>query len=614
MFYAQFVLSKKGPLAKIWLAAHWEKKLSKAQIYETDVDEAVDEIMKPKSKMALRTTGHLLLGIVRIYSRKTKYLLADCNEAFLKIKMAFRPGQLDLMPDTAPIQSITLPDVFVDYDASLPDFNIDFDFPNPPQISQSRIDDITLKEDHITNCSTMFNDFGMDDFGDNGGICFEDEFRDFAQEFARAEASSSGFPGDLREGTPLLENIRAPGNTIFDDDFGDAGGGCEDDDDVMTDNMSGIVALHQPEPSHINDDAQSHVSFARSATLDRETFALEPLDPFCERPEKKKKKRRLLIDDQKNISGDAMKANMADYSDTLQTLDLAPPTKKLMLLRESGTVEKLFHFPGCQGMKNKALVRLYQSFLSYKAHPENVIRTNTDLQQELGLGEIREEEIRNFHEFPAPDNHFADDFEDVGVADFDNIGPATPPPMEPMERPVSPAKESDEFSPPEKKKRRAELQARGAAAEEEEGDEDDHRWTKRTQNVLNSISGKIKSNADGEITLSDLLNKGSTRKTAAQKFYTLLVLKKWQAIEVEQAKPYEEITITAGPNIAQNSRTDVLASRRVISAASVPSAVTSTETISELYSNVTKNVLALDLVATPISVSFDYILEGGWVC
>ena len=41
-------------------------------------------------KMALRTSGHLLLGVVRIYSRKAKYLLADCNEAFVKIKMAFR--------------------------------------------------------------------------------------------------------------------------------------------------------------------------------------------------------------------------------------------------------------------------------------------------------------------------------------------------------------------------------------------------------------------------------------------------------------------------------------------------------------------------------------------
>lgn len=48
MFYAQFVLAKKGSLSKLWLAAHWERKLSKAQIFETDVSDAVDEILRPK--------------------------------------------------------------------------------------------------------------------------------------------------------------------------------------------------------------------------------------------------------------------------------------------------------------------------------------------------------------------------------------------------------------------------------------------------------------------------------------------------------------------------------------------------------------------------------------
>ena len=48
MFYAHFVLSKRGPLAKIWLAAHWEKKLTKAQVYETDIDSTVDAILEPK--------------------------------------------------------------------------------------------------------------------------------------------------------------------------------------------------------------------------------------------------------------------------------------------------------------------------------------------------------------------------------------------------------------------------------------------------------------------------------------------------------------------------------------------------------------------------------------
>jgi hypothetical protein len=48
----------------------------------------VDAIMGQEIEvMALRLSGQLLLGVVRIYSRKAKYLLDDCNEALLKIKM-----------------------------------------------------------------------------------------------------------------------------------------------------------------------------------------------------------------------------------------------------------------------------------------------------------------------------------------------------------------------------------------------------------------------------------------------------------------------------------------------------------------------------------------------
>ena len=48
-------------------------------------------------KIALRTSGHLLLGVVRIYNRKAKYLLADCSEALLKMKMTFRPGISEIL-------------------------------------------------------------------------------------------------------------------------------------------------------------------------------------------------------------------------------------------------------------------------------------------------------------------------------------------------------------------------------------------------------------------------------------------------------------------------------------------------------------------------------------
>ncbi|CAI5454009.1 unnamed protein product [Caenorhabditis angaria] len=300
MFYAQFVLSKKGPLAKIWLAAHWEKKLSKAQIYETNVDEAVDEIIQPKSKMALRTTGHLLLGIVRIYSKKTKYLLADCNEAFLKIKLAFRPGQLDAPNEKIPYQTTfsSIPDMFGDFDATLPEFN-EADYLNC-QVSQSRVDDITLKEDNITEAAherynpTSFDD---DDFGEAAaGVNFDEDYADFSGdvsfgfEFARDQSSAiDSLFGREREPTPCLDNAHAPGNAIFgEEDFGDNADAMDDEDQELTmDNNSEIM----PISDHLDvDDNMSVKSFNTHTTSEHESYQLELMESYLERQERKKEK------------------------------------------------------------------------------------------------------------------------------------------------------------------------------------------------------------------------------------------------------------------------------------------------------------------------------------
>lgn len=98
MFYSQVILARKGPLGKIWLAAHFDKKLTKTQILGTDIPKSVESVLSPASPLALRVSGHLMLGIVRIYSRKVKYLLSDCTEAMWKIKLAFRPGNVDIDP------------------------------------------------------------------------------------------------------------------------------------------------------------------------------------------------------------------------------------------------------------------------------------------------------------------------------------------------------------------------------------------------------------------------------------------------------------------------------------------------------------------------------------
>jgi hypothetical protein len=45
-----------------------------------------DQVKKPVTPLSLRVSGHLLLGLSRIYQRKVQYLYIDSTEAFTKIK------------------------------------------------------------------------------------------------------------------------------------------------------------------------------------------------------------------------------------------------------------------------------------------------------------------------------------------------------------------------------------------------------------------------------------------------------------------------------------------------------------------------------------------------
>ena len=88
MFYSETLLSKTGPLAIFWLCANLERKLSYCHILLSNIESILSAIVdQGQAPMALRLSGQLLLGVVRIYSRKARYLLDDCNEALMKIKM-----------------------------------------------------------------------------------------------------------------------------------------------------------------------------------------------------------------------------------------------------------------------------------------------------------------------------------------------------------------------------------------------------------------------------------------------------------------------------------------------------------------------------------------------
>lgn len=201
MFYSEVILAKRGPLARVWLAAHWERKLSKTQFLQTSIEKSVSAIMGQEVvPMALRLSGQLLLGVVRIYSRKAKYLLEDCNEALLKIKMAFRSGAVDMTSDQLHISrnAITLPDVRTDLDILLPDqamndYEVDFEklaAKKAKKLAESqtaytaRAADITLPSveysafDDTFDVSSGIDGIASQDFDPDGGLDLglEDDF------------------------------------------------------------------------------------------------------------------------------------------------------------------------------------------------------------------------------------------------------------------------------------------------------------------------------------------------------------------------------------------------------------------------------------------------------
>lgn len=229
MFYSNFMFVKKGPLSKIWLAAHFYRKLTKHLVLGTDINISAKSILDPTSPLALRLSGQLLLGLVRIYQKKVKYLQEDCSDALTKMKMTFRPGAVDLPADAniAPVAQITHPDNFELIEYAIPEIPIDnlddmmmvdetaLEAKIDSTLGASQLDtysaaapDITLAEDQAVDLGNI--DL-LGDFNDDSLVPFEDEAlgenlldsRVSDVEVPRAGGAMEEFDIDLPDQNPL---------------------------------------------------------------------------------------------------------------------------------------------------------------------------------------------------------------------------------------------------------------------------------------------------------------------------------------------------------------------------------------------------------------------------
>ncbi|KAG0201577.1 sister chromatid cohesion protein 1 [Mortierella sp. NVP41] len=275
MFYSEAILSKKGPLAKVWLAAHWERKLSKNQFLQTNLHNSVDAILgADQAPMALRLSGQLLLGVARIYSRKTKYLLEDCNEALVKIKVAFRSdannkgdnnllmldGDMGDIPGNrskAAFNAITVPDAMTEFDLLMPAQTIDIDAwgLNPNLNHKSRAQQgINLEDGNVDDelFAAAGNNYGLDNGRRHLGL-------------------------DIEVGRNHMNRIGAGGYNTMDFDL--AGPDDALDLDIFGDDLASAVETDFMKRPHRRDDLDIEVG-RREAT--RRSVSVDPFAMMAE--------------------------------------------------------------------------------------------------------------------------------------------------------------------------------------------------------------------------------------------------------------------------------------------------------------------------------------------
>ncbi|KAM9351023.1 double-strand-break repair protein rad21-like protein 1 [Symphorus nematophorus] len=531
MFYTQLFTSKRGALAKIWLAAHWERKLTKAHVFECNLETTIRDIISPEMKIGLGISGHLLIGVVRIYSRKAKYLLADCNNALVKIKMAFRPGQTDLPVEGLKATAITLIEDFTAFDMQLPEPR-DIDVVDQSSLNQCRSEDITLKED-FGNGFLNLAGFGDESQSHQTGL-LDMSFQSLTQH-------ADTF-GDEDKGFDLLDFLTNSSDNAESTDF------IPEEPQNENPEISAPNYEQEAKQMKLATPTQSETTLLANEEI---AFALEPV-AITPNSEKKrgKRKRKLIVDQTKELSSESIREQLSDYSDLVAPLDMAPPTLQLMQWKESGGADKLFAQP-CSSVVTPQIRELFAKTIfhvkHYGLHEEAEVIRQDGQEVQRDISAITTTDIVDSSLDPEKTHNSELMYLDLmnenqrenesELAQSENRSDFTHPEL--------PSEDSMFVHPSvmEQETQSTSLRTRSMLDSQ---DFEDRKITRRAQKLLHALKIDFQSNSDTTFSLQALCE-GVTRSQAAATFLSLLVLKKQKALHLHQSAPYEDIFATPGP-------------------------------------------------------------------
>ncbi|XP_063759994.1 double-strand-break repair protein rad21-like protein 1 isoform X3 [Eleginops maclovinus] len=469
--------------------------------------------------IGLRTSGHLLVGVVKIYSRKTKYLLADCSDALVKIRMAFRPGQTDLPEEAleATVKAITLNENFSEFNTQLPHpSNIDVD--DHFSLNQCRSEDITLKEDLGNNFMNLV-DFGVESQCHNSGL-LDISFQSFTQQ-------GDAF-GDEDRGGDLLDFLAN-----------------------YSDNPESLDLLpEEPQISTLKNQQGSDITEVATPTLNEitllanqeEGFALDPVTVTPNSEKKRgKRKRRLVVDQTKELSNESLGEQLSNSSDLVAPLDMAPPTRQLMQWKESGGVDKLFELP-CSTIAAPQIKKLFARTIFQMKH---VVHQDVEVMREDGQEAQRDitTDVSGVYSSIDLETTHNRDLTDLDHTTENYLELHEEGNMSEFTHPELPSEDSMFVHP---SYLQLETQSTSFQTQSllDSQDFEERKMIRHTQKLLDTL--KTQSSMSSRFSLQALCEGGS-RFQAATTFFCLLLLKKQKAIVLQQSGPYHDIIASPGP-------------------------------------------------------------------
>ncbi|KAJ3184370.1 sister chromatid cohesion protein 1 [Gaertneriomyces sp. JEL0708] len=585
MFYTENLLSKKGKLAKVWLAAHWERKLSKSQFLQTNITASVQSIIETgQQPMALRLSGQLLLGVVRIYSRKARYLLEDCNEALVKIKMAFRPGVVDLPGDhaVANVNAITLADAITEFDILLPEPSFHFADHAPPQTpsqTQTRSHDITLVEPSQSSFVAAHEElqdmFGLDlstavdqnvdgwnldlNFGDDPVVAPDESLeiergRDAVEErpFSPRRESVS----DIHDDSVMTTDKEMSMDDISFNMEHARHSFMQDPDQMEVDqnqNEEPTLPDFQLPDFPVIDDVSGDASFFRVPEVVR-AEGKAPAPSASKERKVASRKRKLIVDAATELPSEHIQHQLQDTSDLTRSEQYVPASRKMQKLdeiRKLGVTYylELSHFANLPSEMRVLLQNRWQvSRAAASEKPPVGAMEDLAAQEEpafqFGQNEIDENPPLDSSGF-VEDISFAPDpvFDASTLSISHGADETLDSPLESLQNDNHVETISKQGPTPVDEQPTMETPPTQSEAVEDERDE--RGFSKSTDMVLRQLQDRfVAEGRDQDASFSEM-TRSAKRTDAVRLFFELLVLKTKDIVDVSQEEAYGDIKIRA---------------------------------------------------------------------